>query len=73
MLYALEFIAVFTIGGLSGIFVAAFDWQAHDTYFVVATSTTSSSADPCSHWSQPLYYWWPRRCSGDGSTSGSAS
>jgi cytochrome c oxidase subunit 1 len=38
MLFALGFIAVFTIGGLSGIFVAAypFDWQVTDTYFVVA-------------------------------------
>ena len=32
MLFALGFLATFTIGGLSGIFVAAFpfDWQAHD-------------------------------------------
>ena len=38
MLYALRIIAVFIVGGISGIFLAAFpiDWQVHDTNFVVA-------------------------------------
>jgi cytochrome c oxidase subunit 1 len=38
MLFALGFIAVFTVGGLSGVAVAAFpfDWQVTDTYFIVA-------------------------------------
>jgi cytochrome c oxidase subunit I+III len=38
MLFALGFIANFIIGGLNGVVTAIvpFDWQVHDTYFVVA-------------------------------------
>src|SRR3989454_2711164 len=38
MLNAVAFVAMFAIGGLSGIFMAAtpVDMQIHDTYFIVA-------------------------------------
>ena len=38
MLFVLGFLFIFTVGGLTGVMVAAvpFDWQAHDTYFIVA-------------------------------------
>jgi cytochrome c oxidase subunit I+III len=37
-LFVLGFLFIFVLGGLTGVMVAAipFDWQAHDTYFVVA-------------------------------------
>jgi cytochrome c oxidase subunit I+III len=37
-LFILGFLAIFVIGGLTGVMVAMvpFDWQAHDSYFVVA-------------------------------------
>ena len=38
MLFVLGFFFIFVLGGLTGVMVAVvpFDWQAHDTYFVVA-------------------------------------
>jgi len=37
-LFVFGFLFIFTLGGLTGVMVAAvpFDWQAHDSYFVVA-------------------------------------
>jgi cytochrome c oxidase subunit I+III len=37
-LFVLGFLFIFVLGGLTGVMVAAvpFDWQAHDTYFIVA-------------------------------------
>jgi cytochrome c oxidase subunit I len=62
MLFALGFIGVFTIGGLSGIFVAAypFDWQVTDTYFVVAHLHYVLFGGSIFGIFAGLYYWWPK-------------
>ena len=62
MLFALGFIALFTIGGLSGIFLAAFpvDWQVNDTYFVVAHFHYVLFGGSIFGIFAGLYYWWPK-------------
>jgi cytochrome c oxidase subunit I len=62
MLWALGFVAVFTIGGLSGIFLAAFpvDWQVTDTYYVVAHMHYVMFGGGVFAVFAALYYWWPK-------------
>src|SRR5437588_1979266 len=62
MLFALGFVGVFTIGGLSGIFLAAFpvDWQVNDTYYVVAHFHYVLFGGSMFGIFAGLYYWWPK-------------
>jgi len=62
MLWVLGFIGVFTIGGLSGIFLAAFpiDWQVTDTYFVVAHIHYVLFGGSMFAIFGGMYYWWPK-------------
>jgi heme/copper-type cytochrome/quinol oxidase subunit 1 len=62
MLFSLGFIALFTIGGLSGIFLATFpfDWQAQDSYFVVAHLHYVLFGGSMFGIFAGLYYWWPK-------------
>jgi cytochrome c oxidase subunit 1 len=62
MLYALAFILLFTIGGLTGLFVAtlAFDVHATATYFVVAHFHYIMVGGMVSAYFAALHYWWPK-------------
>jgi len=62
MIFAMGFIATFVIGGITGIMVAVppFDWQAHDTYFVVAHFHYVMAAAAVLGFLAGVYYWFPK-------------
>ncbi len=62
MLYALGFIGLFTIGGLTGLFVAttAYDVHVHDTYFVVAHFHYIMVGGTIMAYLGGLHNWWPK-------------
>jgi len=62
MIYALGFIGLFTIGGLTGLFVAAVaaDVHLHDTYFVIAHFHYIMVGAMVSAYFGGLHFWWPK-------------
>ncbi len=62
MLYALSFLFLFGIGGLTGLFLGALavDVHLHDTYFVVAHFHYTMMGGVLIAFLGGLHYWWPK-------------
>jgi cytochrome c oxidase subunit I len=62
MLYALAFIGLFVIGGLTGIFlgVVAVNIHVHDTYFVVAHFHYIMVGGAIMGYLGGIHFWWPK-------------
>jgi cytochrome c oxidase subunit I len=60
--FAIGFIAIFIIGGITGIFLAVFpvDWQLNDTYFVVAHFHYVLMGGAVFTVFAGVYYWFPK-------------
>ena len=62
MLYALGFIGLFTVGGLTGLFLAtlAIDIHVHDTYFIVAHFHYIMVGAVVMAYLGGIHFWWPK-------------
>jgi cytochrome c oxidase subunit 1 len=62
MLYAMGFIGLFTLGGLTGVMLATLgiDIHVHDTYFVVAHFHYIMVGGAIMGYLGGLHYWWPK-------------
>jgi cytochrome c oxidase subunit I+III len=61
MLFGAGALAIFVIGGLTGVMIAIapFDWQAHDTYYIVAHLHYVLIGGSVLPLFGGLYYYWP--------------
>jgi cytochrome c oxidase subunit I len=62
MLYALGFVGLFTMGGLTGLFVAALGVDVHvtDTYFVIAHFHYIMVGGMVIAYLAGIHFWWPK-------------
>ncbi len=62
MLFALGFIALFTVGGVTGLYLGVLgtDIHLHDTYFVVAHFHFTMVGGMLLAFLAGLHYWWPK-------------
>jgi cytochrome c oxidase subunit 1 len=62
MLYGIGFIGLFTIGGLTGLFLAALGMNVHltDTYFVIAHFHYVMVGGAIMGFMGGIHYWWPK-------------
>ncbi len=62
MLYAIGFLGLFTIGGMTGLFLAALGIDVHvtDTYFVVAHFHYIMVGGAVMAYLGGVHYWWPK-------------
>ncbi len=62
LLFCVGFIAIFLIGGISGVFLAVFpvDWQLNESYFVVAHIHFVLMGGAVFTVFAAIYYWYPK-------------
>ena len=62
MIYALGFIGLFTVGGLTGLFLSTLgmDIHLHDTYFIIAHFHFIMVGGAMMGYLGGLHFWWPK-------------
>jgi cytochrome c oxidase subunit I len=62
MLYSMGFIGLFTMGGMTGLFVASLgvDVHVHDTYFIIAHFHYIMVGGAVMGYLSGLHFWWPK-------------